>query len=107
MFKIVITDEARDAIDALPLHLKLKMFDNIELLAEFGNELKKPYVEAFGGGLFELRAKSVEGIARAFFTYDAGRIIIIFHAFVKKTQKTPGNELERARKILKELKDKK
>ena len=96
MFKILITDEARDAIDGLPLHLKLKMFDNIELIAE-----------AFGGGLFELRAKSVEGIARAFFTYDAGKIVIIFHAFVKKTQKTPSNELERARKILKELKDKK
>lgn len=107
MFKIVITDEARDTIDALPLHLKLKIFDNIELLSEFGNKLKKSYVEAFGGGLFELRTKGVEGIARAFFTYDAGKIVIIFHAFVKKTQKTPNNELERARKILKELKDKK
>ena len=89
MFKIVITDEARDTIDALPLHLKLKIFDNIELLSEFGNKLKKPYVEAFGGGLFELRTKGVEGIARAFFTYDAGRIIIMFHAFVKKRKKHP------------------
>ncbi|WP_366118299.1 type II toxin-antitoxin system RelE/ParE family toxin [uncultured Campylobacter sp.] len=31
-------------------------------------------------------------------------MIIILHAFVKKTQKTPSNELERARKILKDKK---
>lgn len=81
------------------------MFDNILLLGEFGNDLKKPYVNSFGDGLFELRAKSTDGIARAFFTFKKDKIIIIFHVFIKKTQKTPLQELQKARKILKNLKD--
>ena len=57
-----------------------------------------------GDGLFEIRAKGKEGIGRSFFAIAVENEIIILHSFVKKSQKTPKKELEKARKRLKELK---
>ncbi|MFN9211766.1 MAG: type II toxin-antitoxin system RelE/ParE family toxin, partial [Betaproteobacteria bacterium] len=64
-----------------------------------------PHTEAFGGGLFALRVKGAEGIARVFFCARVGRRIVMLHVFVKKTQKTPRRELDIARKRLKEIED--
>jgi len=58
-----------------------------------------------GDGLFELRLKAAEGIARVFYCTLVGRRIVILHQFVKKTDKTPQRELEVARRRLKEVKD--
>lgn len=57
-----------------------------------------------GDGLFELRPKSRSGIGRAFYCYCSAQVITILHAFVKKTQKTPKQELAKARQRLKEVK---
>jgi phage-related protein len=57
-----------------------------------------------GGGLFELRLKAAEGIARIFYCTVVGRRIVVLHHFVKKTEKTPRKELEIARRRLKEVK---
>lgn len=69
----------------------------------FGPYLGMPFTQAMGGGLTEIRAKGQEGIARAFFCTVVGQEIVILHAFVKKTQKTPQKELTLARKRLKEV----
>lgn len=63
-----------------------------------------PYTEAMGEGLFEIRARGVEGIGRAFFCTLVGRRIVILHSFIKKTQKTPKKELEIARQRMIEVK---
>ena len=47
-------------------------------------------------GLFEIRARGKEGIGRSLFCTQKGREIVILHSFVKKTQKTPKNELAKA-----------
>jgi phage-related protein len=57
-----------------------------------------------GNGLFEIRAKSQEGIGRSLFCMLKGKEIIILNSFVKKTQKTPKKELELAKKRMKEIK---
>src|SRR5258706_14881720 len=59
----------------------------------------------WGGGLFELRIKAAEGIARVFYCTVVGRRIVVLHQFVKKTEKTPRKELDVARRRLKEIKD--
>jgi len=61
----------------------------VELLIEFGPNLRMPHSRAMGGGLFELRARGQEGTGRAFYCFVFGRRIMILHAFVKKTQDTP------------------
>lgn len=69
-----------------------------------GPNLDSPHTDAFGDGLFELRLKGQEGIARVFFCALLGRRVVMLHSFVKKTQKTPQREIEVARKRMKEIK---
>jgi phage-related protein len=42
------------------------------------------------------RLKGRDGIARAIYVTAAGRRVVVVRVFVKKTQKTPGRELELA-----------
>lgn len=69
-----------------------------------GPNLGPPHTDAFGDGLFELRLKGQEGIARVFFCALVGRRVMMLHSFVKKTRKTPPREVEVARKRMKEIK---
>lgn len=75
----------------------------LEIIEEFGPTIGKPYTSPMGSGLFEIRAKGKEGIGRSLFCTVKGKEIIILHSFIKKTQKTPKKELEKARKRMKEL----
>ena len=65
--------------------------------------LREPHAKHLQGKLWELRAKSDEGIARGIYVAVTGRRVIILHAFVKKTAKTPAAALSIARQRLKEL----
>ena len=72
-------------------------------MLEHGPNLGLPYTRAMGDGLFEIRARGTEGIGRAFFCTLLGRRIIVLHGFIKKTQKTPLDDLRTARERFKEL----
>jgi phage-related protein len=58
-----------------------------------------------GDGLFELRLKGAEGIARVFFCTLIGKRIVMLHSFIKKTPKTPVHELDVATQRMKEMKN--
>ena len=73
-----------------------------ERMELFGPDLGMPHTRAMGGGLFELRIKAAEGIARVFYCMVIDRRIVILHQFVKKSEKTPPKELEIARRRMKE-----
>ncbi len=77
----------------------------VELLAEHGLSLRLPHSRTFGDGLFELRPRGRSGIWRAFYFFMVRRRVVVLHAFVKKTQQTPDQELKLACKRLKELRD--
>lgn len=53
-----------------------------------------PHTRTMGGGLFELRLRGGEGIARIFYCTVVGRRIVMLHQFIKKSDKTPKRELE-------------
>ena len=53
-------------------------------------------------GIYEIRVEVGSNIFRAFAFFDEAQLIIIANAFQKKTQKTPRNEIELAKKIKKE-----
>ena len=74
------------------------------MMEECGPALGLPYTKALGDGLFEIRAKGVEGIGRSFFCTVKGKEVVILHSFVKKSQKIPNREIGVARKRLKEVK---
>jgi phage-related protein len=60
---------------------------------------------AVAAGAAELRASGAEGSFRAFYYTASSRGILVFHAFVKKTQRTPPLEIGLAKKRLKKLLD--
>jgi len=74
-----------------------------EQMVESGPNLGLPYTKPLGDGLFEIRAKGVEGIGRAFFCALVGRRILILHGFIKKSQQIPSAEMKTARQRLKEV----
>jgi len=53
-------------------------------------------------GLYEIRVKSGGDIFRIFCCFDKGRIVILFNAFQKKTQKTPKKEIDKGIKLMNE-----
>ena len=57
-----------------------------------------------GEGLFELRLKGAEGIARVFFCTLVGKRIVMLHSFIKKSNRTPTREREIAETRMKEIK---
>ena len=63
-----------------------------------------PLCRAMGDGLFEVRAKWREGIGRAFYCTVVGQRIVIVHAIIKKTEKTPQRELKIAMTRCREIK---
>jgi phage-related protein len=60
---------------------------------------------AVASGVAELRVRGADGSFRAFYYTASPQGILVFHAFVKKTQRTPPLEIGLARKRLKELLD--
>lgn len=73
-------------------------------MSVFGPNLGEPHTKAFGEGLFELRLKGAEGIARVFFCTLIDRRVVMLHSFVKKTDKTPLRERQIAELRSKEVK---
>jgi phage-related protein len=77
----------------------------VELLAEFGPDLRMPHTRALGGGLFELRPHGREGIGRALYCFVLDERVVVLHAFIKKTKATRTRDLEVARRRMKEVRD--
>jgi phage-related protein len=75
----------------------------VELLMEFGPNLRMPHSRAMGGGLFELRPRGREVIGRAFYCFVVSQRVVILHAFVKKTQDTREQDLRIARTRMQEI----
>jgi phage-related protein len=73
-------------------------------MVALGPNLGEPHTKAFGEGLFELRLKGAEGIARVFFCTLVGRRIVMLHSFIKKSERTPPREREIAEIRMKEIK---
>ena len=90
-------------IEEWPVGINASFTRITEQMIVSGPNLGMPYTKAFGGGLFEIRAKGAEGIGRAFFCTLVGRRVVILHGFIKKTQQTPDRELKIAMKRLKEV----
>lgn len=65
--------------------------------------MHEPYVKHLGGKLWEMRMRGKDGIARAIYVTAPGERVVVLHAFVKKTQKTPQRALEMARDRAKEV----
>jgi phage-related protein len=87
-----------------PAGLQARYIRLTDMLLAYGPNLGMPHTRAMGDGLFELRVKSIEGIGRVMFCTRQGKRIVMLHAFVKKSEKTPQKELAIAYERLKQVK---
>jgi phage-related protein len=90
---------------ALPAGLLARYLRYADRMEIYGPDLGMPHTRAMGEGLFELRLKATEGIARILYCTMIGKKIMILHQFMKKTEKTPPKELALARRRMKEVKN--
>jgi phage-related protein len=102
---IYYSQEVQEEIMNLPVTLQARYIGLTDRMIEYGPNLGLPHTDAFGGGLFELRLKGAEGIARVLFCTMVGQEIVMLHSFIKKTQKTPEKELKLAKQRMKEIKN--
>lgn len=92
-------------IQACSAELKADFFDAINLLAS-GKILSMPLSRSLSGihsGLHELRLKDRSGQIRVFYFIKKNDSIYLLHAFKKKTQELPKNEIELVIKRIKEV----
>ena len=95
--------QVTNAIRKWPKKLQAKYLRIIDLIEEHGAQLGEPFTKQLDKGLYEVRVRAQEGIGRALFCYVLEKEIVVLHAFIKKTQKTPRNAIELAKKRMKEV----
>lgn len=84
-------------LNSLDVKMRAKLVGLLELLEEKGNQLREPYSKLIDDGIFEIRCKVGNNITRLlYFFYYKGKIILT-NGFVKKTQKTPLEEIKVAK----------
>ena len=109
MFEVVFYEKGsgekpvEDFIDSLEPKMRAKLVSVMEILEEKGNMLRMPYSQHIEDGIFEVRAKVGSNISRVMCFFYYGRKIIMTNGFIKKTQKTPKNEIDLAKKYRKEF----
>ena len=77
-----------------------KIYDYIETLKEHGTRAGEPFVKHIDGDIWELRPLR----DRFFFFYWKDNLFVFLHHFVKKTKKTPPQELAQAKRNLESFK---
>lgn len=92
------TEPAKEFLDSLDVKMRAKMLRTIVMLQSNGYELREPYSKPLNDGILELRAKVGSDISRVLYFFVVGKKAILTNGFIKKTQKTPKEEIERAKR---------
>lgn len=92
------TKPVRDYLDGLDAKLRAKTLRSMLLLEEFGHALGAPETRHLEDGIFELRSSVGGNAGRVLFFFFVGNRAVLTHGFVKKSQKTPHREIERAKR---------
>lgn len=71
------------------------------LLLKTLNRLPSKFVRYIEDDIYELRTEFEGNIFRTFFIFDEGNVVVLFNGFRKKSQKTPKEEIEKAKQIRK------
>lgn len=79
------------------LKMRASIFRVLELLELRGHELREPFSKSLGEGIFELRISCEGKNCRILYFFKTGKRIILTHAFIKKTKKTPPAVIRKAK----------
>jgi len=94
----------QEFLRSLPAKHQAKSIRDIDLLAEFGTNLREPQVKPVNGnkykGIWELRTKFASNISRIFYFMPIGNRFVLLHGYVKKDNKLDDRELETAKRYM-------
>lgn len=93
---------AREFIFLQETKMKAKLFGLVDMLEQYGNQLREPYSKSLGDGIFEIRAKVGTDITRVlYFFYYEGRIILT-NGFVKENSRNHlSSEIKKQNNVVK------
>ena len=97
--------KALEAIRSFPKRARHDIGEAV-LELQKGSRLTMPLsrpMRSVGSGVQEIRVRDAAGIYRAFYVVQSARGVIVFHAFEKRTQKTPRSEIQLGRQRLREI----
>jgi phage-related protein len=101
-----VNQVAQAELDALPLDMQSRFARIADMIEGFGlPAMREPHVKHLNGKLWEIRLKGRDGIGRSIYIAASGQRVIVLRTFVKKTQKTPSQELELALQRMKEIRE--
>ena len=89
-------DEFLDELKQNNIKLYVKTMRNLSLLESSGNMLGMPFSKYLKEGIHELRTAQGGNNTRLFYFFEKNKVVIIDHAIIKKTQKTPSLDLQLA-----------
>lgn len=101
-FKVIMSSEADAFLDTLRQDIKDKIVYNVDKVAN-GYMDKDLFKKLDGTDIWEFRTlyKGIQYRLLAFWDTDAETLVIATHGFVKKTQKAPSKEINKAEAIRK------
>jgi len=90
----------------VPADIQARFLHISELLEELGPQnVGMPHIRHLESKLWEMRMTGRDGIARAVYVARTGKVLMVLHVFIKKTQKTPRKNIEIAYERLRSLDD--
>ncbi len=91
-------------IAALPSDLRQSLIRIGAVIEKYGpQEMREPFVKFLGRGLYEMRLRGRDGIARAIYVVAREQRVVVVHVFIKKDQKTPKSAIDLALQRAKEV----
>lgn len=97
------SEPVREWLKSLPPEARSAIGGDIKTV-QYGWPLGMPLVRKMGAGLWEVRSTIPDGIARVLFT-TVGASMVLLHGFIKKSAKTPDDDLKLAKQRKKEVHD--
>lgn len=93
------TYPAEEFILSQDLKMKSRLYRTLAVLETDGNNIREPYSKFLGDGIYEVRVQQGNNIARILYFFVLNRKIILTNGFIKKSQKTPKSEINKAKKF--------
>ena len=93
------TYPAEEFILSQDLKMKSRLYRTLAVLETAGNNIREPYSKFLGDGIYEVRVRQGNKIGRVLYFFVVNKKIILTNGFIKKTQKTPKSEINKAKKF--------
>ncbi|GAB1482995.1 type II toxin-antitoxin system RelE/ParE family toxin [Treponema sp.] len=106
-YEVRIIKQSQVFIDEMETKLRARIYWVIGLLEDMGPFLGEPYSKKISDrkGLHELRVQSGNLGCRLFYFHSGDAVYVVTSGFMKKQQKTPRREIERAMKLMKQYQE--